>query len=84
MSQQIANLYEIDLNIQKKLRKGYLVIRNGISGKLRKNINTLKLVVKYFWLPCIIGLIYEQFNFPLSNSLKGGLKVYEIYRLWVM
>ena len=69
---QIANLYEIDLNTPiKNIRKDHLnIILNGVSGEHTKEYKHSKVSSKIFLdFPGIIGLIYEQFNFPLSNSL---------------
>ena len=74
---QIANLYEIDLNTPiKNIRKDHLnIILNGISGEHTKEYKHSKVSKNISRLPGIIGLIYEQFNFPLSNSLKRWSKV---------
>ena len=74
---QIANLYEIDLNTPiKNIRKDHLnIILNGVSGEHTKEYKHSKVSSKIFLdFPGIIGLIYEQFNFPLSNSLKRWSK----------
>ena len=74
---QIANLYEIDLNSPiKNIRKDHLnIILNGVSGEHTKEYKHSKVSSKIFLdFPGIIGLIYEQFNFPLSNSLKRWSK----------